>query len=394
MKLINNIMDYKLLSFNTNIAIYGAGYGASHLIKLIRLFRKDVVIQAIIDDYKKGYLYDIEIVDLDKFKHEYPPVECVIVASKHFEQIYNKLHFFENRIFIANPLLFSSKLISKKEILEIYHQEKDLFSKKEYLKMFHMDKDFFKNYKDEFEKVIDIFDYEEDRELYKFLLSERLEHKNDFTKKLVEKFNFIYKPYFDFVNFENVKNIIEGGVAKGYITLQFLGAADPNVKIFGFEPFMEYLKKGEYFNLLKKYRNIKFFEYGLWSSSKELTFYFDEKNPTGSRIVDDKYANNKIKVVSIDEFIKTQNIESFDFLKLDVEGSEFEIIKGAIKSIKRDRTQLAISIYHSSKDFFQIPLYLKENLNDYIFRIGHYSGNLAETILYAIPNEKYRVDRF
>lgn len=390
MKLINSIMDYNLLKFNANIAIYGAGYGARHLIKLIKLFRKDLIIQVIIDDYKKGFLYDKKIVNLDKFKYEYLSVDCIIISSKYYEKIYKKLDFFSKKILIANPILFSSRLFSKDEILEIYNQNEDIFCQKEYIEMFHMDKNFFYNCKDKFDKAIDVFVYEEDRELYKYLLEERLEHKGDFTKKLIEKFNYIYTPYLDFVNLANAKNIIEGGVSTGYITLQFLGAAHPNVKIFGFEPFIEYLQNGEYFNILKQYKNVKFFNFGLWSCSKELSFYFNEKNPAASKILKDKYTNNKIKVVSLDEFIKEHNLESLDFLKLDVEGSEFEIIKGAIKSIKKNRTQLAISIYHSSEDFFQIPLYLKEKLSDYIFRIGHYSGNLSETVLYGIPKEKYR----
>lgn len=62
-------------------------------------------------------------------------------------------------------------------------------------------------------------------------------------------------------------------------------------------------------------------------------------------------------------------------------------LKGGIKTIEKYRPQLAISIYHSSEDFVNIPLYLKENLEHYKFRLGHYSPGLSETVLYAIPDE-------
>ena len=72
---------------------------------------------------------------------------------------------------------------------------------------------------------------------------------------------------------------------------------------------------------------------------------------------------------------------------MDIEGAELPALKGGLEIIKRHRPQLAISIYHSSEDFINIPLYLSENLENYTFKIGHYSPLIYETVFYAIPNE-------
>ena len=72
---------------------------------------------------------------------------------------------------------------------------------------------------------------------------------------------------------------------------------------------------------------------------------------------------------------------------MDIENAEQEALKGAEKTILRDRPQLAISIYHSDAQFFEIPIYLKEFLTDYEFRLGHYRDAVGETVLYAIPKE-------
>ena len=72
---------------------------------------------------------------------------------------------------------------------------------------------------------------------------------------------------------------------------------------------------------------------------------------------------------------------------MDIEGSELPALKGGLKTIQQDRPQLAVSIYHSNDDFVDIPLFLHEDLKDYTFRLGHYSFDLCETVLYAIPNE-------
>jgi hypothetical protein len=49
-------------------------------------------------------------------------------------------------------------------------------------------------------------------------------------------------------------------------------------------------------------------------------------------------------------------------IKLDVEGLESEIIRGAIESIKKYKPVLLISIYHTPEDFFHIKPFI-ENLN-------------------------------
>jgi FkbM family methyltransferase len=42
-------------------------------------------------------------------------------------------------------------------------------------------------------------------------------------------------------------------------------------------------------------------------------------------------------------------------IKMDVEGFEYYVIKGGLNTIRRDRPLLLISIYHTGKDFFEIP---------------------------------------
>ena len=99
----------------------------------------------------------------------------------------------------------------------------------------------------------------------------------------------------------------------------------------------------------------------------------------------------KVKSLTIDYFIKNNNLVKFDFLKLDVEGAELNVLFGAIDSIKKYRPKLAISIYHSLEDFFNIPYYLMNELEDYTFNIRLYSGALMDTVIYGSPNIKGKI---
>ena len=45
----------------------------------------------------------------------------------------------------------------------------------------------------------------------------------------------------------------------------------------------------------------------------------------------------KIKIETLDEFCKKNNIEKIDYLKIDTEGSNFDVILGATEMIKNKK---------------------------------------------------------
>lgn len=55
------------------------------------------------------------------------------------------------------------------------------------------------------------------------------------------------------------------------------------------------------------------------------------------------------------------------FMKLDVEGAEMEILKGATEMIKKYKPNLAICVYHYIDDVWKIPEYLKSLVPEYKF---------------------------
>lgn len=102
---------------------------------------------------------------------------------------------------------------------------------------------------------------------------------------------------------------------------------------------------------------------------------------------------SKVQMSTIDEFVKTRNISRVDFLKIDVEGHELFVLKGAIDSIK-SRIIRAISFEFGSpsiysKVFFRdIWDFLTEN-NYRIHRIIP-GGSLVEIDSYYEDLEHFR----
>jgi FkbM family methyltransferase len=74
-----------------------------------------------------------------------------------------------------------------------------------------------------------------------------------------------------------------------------------------------------------------------------------------------------VPVTTIDSF-QEKNSLNVGLIKMDIEGSEFYAIQGAEKTIKKFKPVLIISVYHSGRDFFEIPKLLKEWVPSYHFR--------------------------
>lgn len=52
--------------------------------------------------------------------------------------------------------------------------------------------------------------------------------------------------------------------------------------------------------------------------------------------------------------------------------------------VKRDTPRLAICIYHSLEDLYEIPFWIKETVPEYKLYIRHHSDNECETVVYVM----------
>lgn len=101
---------------------------------------------------------------------------------------------------------------------------------------------------------------------------------------------------------------------------------------------------------------------------------------SSNRITDND--SGDIIITTIDEDID----ENVTFIKMDIEGSEKNALKGCTNQIKNNHPKLAISIYHNNEDIWKIAKQIKEMDPSYKFYIRYYGGNLypSEYVLYGI----------
>ncbi len=130
--------------------------------------------------------------------------------------------------------------------------------------------------------------------------------------------------------------IIDIGANVGQYTEKILKSVDINkVKIYLFEPGREIFKKLE-----QKFNNPNIFLNNIAISNKKgsAIFYEIENYGETSSLHLATVKNNKIKphkviVDTIDNLFS--NIESIDFIKIDTEGNDFFVLKGAEEKLKK-----------------------------------------------------------
>lgn len=160
------------------------------------------------------------------------------------------------------------------------------------------------------------------------------------------------------------------------------GGADPlwmfygdQVKIIGFEPDAQECQR------LNKQAapNQQFFPYMLYKQKESKTFYFTNL-PAGSSLLPmipeivqrfPDYENLSVKkeiqmdTIDFDSVARSQNIPYVDFMKLDTESSEFEILEGASETIAKSVIGINCEAFFSrwrkdQKLFCDIDIYLRD----------------------------------
>jgi len=71
----------------------------------------------------------------------------------------------------------------------------------------------------------------------------------------------------------------------------------------------------------------------------------------------------------------------------------------AVEVIKKNRPVLAICAYHQKDDLIEIPAFINQNFEDYVFAVRKYPSEyfyylagiqqINELVLYAIPKERF-----
>jgi FkbM family methyltransferase len=344
------------------LAIYGAGKAGEIFHSFVKKNRPDLEVRCYISSFESGQKASLPVI-LPHDKEALEDIDLIVVCSYKHDEIIGVLKY----LGISKYILFFS---SPKYSLDYINEHKRKFSD---AKKILFDSD---------DKVL--FDlllrYSTDRNVC-------LQEPQGIQEALYAR-NF-KKHYTDFINFDAIETVFDCGSHTGDTAEIFLNTFSNIKKVHSFDISFTKEKIISHRPSLKNDSRFEFHPVGLSDRNEVCYLCPDGDDGGGNRLSSDSVYNQPVQCTSLDIFVESNGIDRVDYIKMDIEGAETKALLGCRNTISRFRPQLSICSYHGLDDFWRIPLTMKRLCKNYIFRVGHYSPSLVETVIYGIPREIY-----
>lgn len=170
-----------------------------------------------------------------------------------------------------------------------------------------------------------------------------------FTKKVYERKGFEIKPN---------DIVLDIGAHIGTFAVYAAQKARQGA-VFAFEPEPEnfdFLRKNKIINRLQ---NLKTYNLGVNSAGKDFVLYISRSNTAGHSSFPDTSAEKiTVKAITLEEIIKKNKLNRVNYLKMDAEGAEFDIILNTPKFILKRVDKIVMEYHdfsseHNHKDIIQ-----------------------------------------
>lgn len=125
--------------------------------------------------------------------------------------------------------------------------------------------------------------------------------------------------------------------------------------------------------------------YNLAFGEKDGEIYLDRSGyGFGRSKITTSKADCLVEMRTVDSFMEEIRLRQVDLIKIDTEGSELEILKGARKTLQKHRPDLLIAAYHFNKEHLILADYLKKyGYRILSYRVPLFLSSSEEIYLYA-----------
>lgn len=323
-----------LKSTDKPILMYGMGNGADKILKVCESYGIEIADFFASDGFVRGHSFHGKVVlSYSQAKEKYGDFIVLLSFATSLPDVLENI-----------------KRISEEE--ELYAPDVPVFGDN----LFNME--FFEEHKTDFEKAYSAL--EDERSKFVF--------ENVINYKLSGKINYLFmcddeekEVTTRFVSPSKIKNYVDLGAYNGDTIRTLMGYTESLENVIAFEPDKRNFRKlSEWAEIVKK-PEITAYKLGAWSHSD--TLFFDASGNRNANLSADGGA--KLSEVEVDSLDNVIGDLAPDYIKYDVEGSEYEALMGSKETIAKHSPKLLVSVYHRSEDLYKLPLLVKELNPDY-----------------------------
>ena len=150
------------------------------------------------------------------------------------------------------------------------------------------------------------------------------------------------------MNMTEGMNVLDIGGNVGLMTLTFANFAGKSGKVFTFEPEPRNFAKLTENIKLNNFTNTTINQVAVSSKEEKLKLYLSNNNNSGvhSLIYNDDLKKEFVEVdtVTIDKFLERNHISKLDMVKIDVEGSELDVLEGIENTLLKFKPVLIMEV--------------------------------------------------
>lgn len=308
------------------IVVYGMGNGADKLIERFDKYGITISDFFASDGFVRGhYFHGMRVKSFSEIKESYS--DFVIVLS------------------------FASNRSEVVDMLEAIDSEYDMYvpdmpvAGDEYF-----DREFYNSHYNEIVKAYGYFSDEDSKNAYANIINYKLTGKMQY---LMDAFCDKDELYGE-LNADKIRSFIDAGAYNGDTVKEAIRYFPGLSEITAIEPDPKNYKKLVRFIDDTTEPRIEAINAAVWHSVGDGEFLSSgNRNSSVSSTASYQHKDTAVALISIDSLHTDP-----DYIKYDVEGAELEALVGSRDTINRARPDLLVSLYHRSRDIFEIPNYI------------------------------------
>ena len=222
----------------------------------------------------------------------------------------------------------------------------------------YFDRDFYnKNY----EKILEAYERlsdEKSKETYASVINYKLTGRMKYLLAAVSDKDEIYS----LLPCDKIQTTVDAGAYNGDTVREIKDCFVNLKKVFAIEPDKRNFKKLAKYSEAESKIEVKTVNSAAWSCDGAGDFSDSgNRNSSVSSTASFEHRDTTVSLAKIDSLTD----EKIDYIKYDVEGAEAEALLGSDKTILRDRPSLSVSLYHRSRDIFELVNTLGEKFPFY-----------------------------
>jgi FkbM family methyltransferase len=152
-----------------------------------------------------------------------------------------------------------------------------------------------------------------------------------------------YEPV-DWIKLAEGQNFLDVGAFVGWHSIRAARTVGPSGRVVSLEPDVTNRRQLHKNLLLNDIKNCSVVPLAAWSKTGDEMGWYTEKSPDCCRI-DPATRSATVKTTSLDDLVQNLSFEQLDWIKIDVEGAEAEVLSGAERTLRKFRPLLFVEIH-------------------------------------------------